>query len=93
MCYRPTNLDSHGHPDSLDNSNPDVDTIGVGPYENVFCDPTLLPTPMSIPRLFVPSTHRRLVIARHLLTAAATTFIHGCPLDPESGQVAFSTDW
>ena len=47
---------------------------------------------MGIPRLFVPSTvtHRRLSIARHLLTAAARTFIHWCPLDPERIQVAFS---
>ena len=47
---------------------------------------------MGIPRLFVPSTHRCLgsISRRHgPLTAAARTFIHGCPLDPEKVQVAF----
>ena len=61
------------------------------PSGNLLCGPTLLPTPMSIPRLFVPSTHRLLgIIARRFLTAAARTFIHGCSLGPEKGQVAFS---
>ena len=78
--------------------NPDTTSISclvpIGPSGNLFCDPTLLPTPMGIPRLFIASTHRRLGIARHLLTVAARTFIHGCPLDPEKGEICFlSTDW
>ena len=52
--------------------------------------PIPLPTPLGIPRLFVASTHRRLGVASALLTAAAETFILGCPLDPKKGEVAFS---
>lgn len=52
--------------------------------------PTPLPTPLGIPRLFVSSTHRRLGVACTLLTAAADTFILGCPLDPKKGEVAFT---
>ena len=79
-------------PNLVDNPNKTDTTslVPIGPSGNLFCDPVLLPTPMGIPRLFVPSTHRRLGIARRLLVAAARTFIHGCPLDPEKGQVAFS---
>ena len=78
-------------PYAVDNPNPDATSlVPIGPSGNIFCEPVLLPTPMDIPRLFVPSTHRRLGIARRLLTAAARTFINECPLDPEKGQVAFS---
>ncbi|KAI0687134.1 hypothetical protein BC835DRAFT_1512826 [Cytidiella melzeri] len=52
--------------------------------------PTPLPTPLGISRLFVSSSHRRLGIGSRLLTAAASTFVHGCPLDPKKGEVAFS---
>lgn len=52
--------------------------------------PTPLPTPLGIPRLFVSSAHRRLGVASTLLTAAAETFILGCPLDPKKGEVAFT---
>ena len=52
--------------------------------------PTPLPTPLGISRLFVSSSQRRLGIGSRLLTAAATTFVHGCPLDPKKGEVAFS---
>ncbi|KAG5635920.1 hypothetical protein H0H81_009661 [Sphagnurus paluster] len=64
--------------------------IAVDTGAGLFCHPTPLPTPMGISRLFVPSTHRRQGIARHLLSAAAATFIHGCPLDPRKGEVAFT---
>jgi len=57
---------------------------------NLCCSPEPLPTPMGISRLFVSSSHRRLGIAQSLLDAASATFIHGCPLDPTIGQVAFS---
>jgi N-acetyltransferase len=56
----------------------------------VFCYPERLPTPMGVARLFVASSHRRMGIATALLDAAATTFIHACPLSPERGEVAFS---
>ena len=56
----------------------------------LFCSPTPLPTPLGIPRLFVSSAHRHKGIASLLLGAAARTFIHGCPLRPELGHVAFS---
>jgi len=56
----------------------------------LFCHPEPLPTPMGIPRLFVPCTYRRQGIASALLDAAAATFIRGCPIDPKLGQVAFT---
>ncbi|KAG6833385.1 hypothetical protein H0H87_008002 [Tephrocybe sp. NHM501043] len=64
--------------------------IAVNSSTGLFCHPKPLPTPLGISRLFVPSTHRRQGVARHLLSAAAETFIHGCPLDPKKGQVAFT---
>ncbi|KAG5716850.1 N-acetyltransferase ECO1 [Termitomyces sp. T112] len=64
--------------------------IAVDPSASLFCHPKLLPTPLGISRLFVPATQRRQGVARHLLSAAAETFIHGCPLDPRGGQVAFT---
>ncbi|KJA26935.1 hypothetical protein HYPSUDRAFT_36105 [Hypholoma sublateritium FD-334 SS-4] len=64
--------------------------VAVDADTNLFCSPTPLPTPMGVPRLFVPSSHRRLGIAHALLDAAAATFIYGCPLDPQRGQIAFS---
>jgi len=64
--------------------------VAVDPGSGLFCHPTPLPTPLGIPRLFVPSAHRRQGIASRLLSAAAATFIHGCPLDPAKGQVAFT---
>ena len=64
--------------------------VAVDADTNLFCSPTPLPTPMGVPRLFVPSSHRRLGIAHALLEAAAATFVYGCPLGPGRGQVAFS---
>ncbi|RDB31008.1 N-acetyltransferase ECO1 [Hypsizygus marmoreus] len=69
---------------------PTATLIAVDADTGVFCHPTPLPTPLGIPRLFVPSAHRRQGIASHLLSAAAETFIHGCPLDPRKGQIAFT---
>ncbi|KAG8762420.1 hypothetical protein FRC11_009502 [Ceratobasidium sp. 423] len=57
---------------------------------NIYCDPTPVPATLGIPRLFVVPSHRRQGIARALLDAAAKTAIWGCPLDPTSGQIAFS---
>lgn len=64
--------------------------ISVDPSTNLYVNPTPLPTPMGIPRLFVSSSHRRLGIASRLLTTASQTFILGCPLDPSKGEVAFT---
>lgn len=66
------------------------DLVVVDSGTGLFCHPDPLPTPMGIPRLFVPSTYRRQGIASALLDAAAANFIHGCPLDPRKGQVAFT---
>lgn len=64
--------------------------VAVDTSSGLFCHPTPLPTPLGITRLFVPSAHRRQGIATQLLSAAAATFIHACPLDPTKGQVAFT---
>ena len=64
--------------------------VAVDASSGLFCHPTPLPTPLGITRLFVPSAHRRQGIATQLLSAAAATFIHACPLDPTKGQVAFT---
>ncbi|KAJ7684649.1 hypothetical protein DFH06DRAFT_1313050 [Mycena polygramma] len=64
--------------------------VAVDTSSGIFCHPAALPTPLGIPRLFVSSTHRRQGVASKLLSAAAETFIYGCPLDPRKGQVAFT---
>ncbi|CAE6409764.1 unnamed protein product [Rhizoctonia solani] len=82
------------HIDELQASNtpkPDLVCVDIGSSGgNVYCDPNLIPTTLGIPRLFVVPSHRRQGIARTLLDAAARTAIWGCPLDPSSGQIAFS---
>ena len=69
---------------------PTAALVAVDTSTGLFCHPAPIPTPLGIPRLFVPLAHRRQGIASHLLSAAAKTFIHGCPLDPRKGQVAFT---
>ncbi|KAL0947427.1 hypothetical protein HGRIS_013539 [Hohenbuehelia grisea] len=64
--------------------------VAVDTSTGLFCDPTPLPTPLGIPRMFVSLSHRRQGVASKLLSAAASTFIHGCPLDPRKGEVAFT---
>ncbi|KAF8837011.1 hypothetical protein BDN67DRAFT_973499 [Paxillus ammoniavirescens] len=64
--------------------------VAVDTSSGLFCHPTALPTPLGIPRLFVSSAHRRQGIASQLLSTTAATFIHGCPLDPLKGDVAFT---
>lgn len=75
---------------SFGNTERQQHLVTVDSGTGLFCHPQRLPTPMGIPRLFVPSTYRRQGIASALLNAAAATFIHGCPLDPKLGQVAFT---
>ena len=64
--------------------------VAVDTTSGLFCHPEGLPTPLGIPRLFVSLAHRRKGIASRLLSAAAATFIHGCPLDPLNGDIAFT---
>ncbi|KAI6019743.1 hypothetical protein F5J12DRAFT_486362 [Pisolithus orientalis] len=71
-------------------TKPMTSLVAVDVASGLFCHPTALPTPLGVPRLFVSSSHRRQGIATRLLTAAAETFIHGCPLDPLKGEVAFT---
>ncbi|KAF7322588.1 zf-C2H2-3 domain-containing protein [Mycena chlorophos] len=71
-------------------SSPTAKLVAVDTSTGIFCHPKPLPTPLGIPRLFVPSTHRRQGVASKLLSAAAATFVYGCPLDPRKGQVAFT---
>ncbi|KAF9453262.1 hypothetical protein P691DRAFT_659101 [Macrolepiota fuliginosa MF-IS2] len=78
--------DSNGDGDE----NPEQRLVAVDSGTGLFCRPDPLPTHMGIPRLFVPSTYRRQGIASELLNAAAATFVHGCPLDPKRGEVAFT---
>ncbi|KAF9001889.1 hypothetical protein BDQ17DRAFT_557501 [Cyathus striatus] len=82
-------------PDRISCSNDSLEAIQkqlvtLDAASGLFCYPEPLPTPMGIPRIFVSASHRRQGIASDLLTAAAKTFIHGCPLNPRMGQVAFT---
>ncbi|KAI0780741.1 hypothetical protein BD413DRAFT_682400 [Trametes elegans] len=69
---------------------PTASLLPVDSATNLYVHPAPLPTPLGIPRLFVSSAHRRLGIASRLLSAAAASFILGCPLDPAKGEVAFT---
>ncbi|KAF8274980.1 hypothetical protein EI94DRAFT_1768304 [Lactarius quietus] len=71
-------------------SPPTARLVSVDPSSGLFCRPEPLPTPMGISRLFVPSAYQRRGIALRLLDTAAATFVHGCPLDPTCGEVAFT---
>ncbi|KAI0636784.1 hypothetical protein C8Q77DRAFT_1094610 [Trametes polyzona] len=75
---------------SPSDATPPPALLPVDSSSNLYVHPAPLPTPLGIPRLFVSSAHRRLGIASRLLTAAAQTFILGCPLDPARGEVAFT---
>ncbi|ORX36301.1 hypothetical protein BD324DRAFT_651542 [Kockovaella imperatae] len=56
----------------------------------VVCDPTLLPTPLGIHRLFTVPAYRNLSLSRTLLNAACEHTIYGMTIDPSKGHVAFS---
>lgn len=82
---------SNSSPDATGSASTSSNLVWVdGEDGGIFCDPKPLPTPLGIPRLFVPSEYRHKGIASALLTAAAKTCIYGCPLDPTKGEVAFS---
>ncbi|KAI0664582.1 hypothetical protein C8Q70DRAFT_938209 [Cubamyces menziesii] len=76
--------------DALQSTAATTTLLPVDSSTNLYVHPTPLPTPLGIPRLFVSSAHRRLGIASRLLSAAAATFILGCPLNPARGEVAFT---
>ena len=69
---------------------PTARLVSVDTNSSLFCRPEPLSTPMGIPRVFVPSAFQRRGIALRLLDAAAMTFVHGCPLNPRRGEVAFT---
>lgn len=69
---------------------PTATMVAVDTSTGLFCHPAQLSTPMGIPRLFVPSSHRRMGVASRLLDAACRTFIYGCELDPRKEEVAFT---
>ncbi|KAI0006066.1 hypothetical protein BJV74DRAFT_801955 [Russula compacta] len=69
---------------------PTARLVSVDTNSSLFCRPEALSTPMGIPRVFVPSVYQRRGIALRLLDAAAATFVHGCPLNPHCGEVAFT---
>lgn len=69
---------------------PTARLVSVDTNSSLFCRPEPLSTPMGIPRVFVPSAFQRRGIALRLLDAAAMTFVHGCPLSPRLGEVAFT---
>ncbi|KAL1746102.1 hypothetical protein HDZ31DRAFT_81500 [Schizophyllum fasciatum] len=77
-------------PKSSPGTPPTATMVAVDTSTGLFCHSTQLPTPMGIPRLFVPSSHRRMGIASRLLDAACRTFIYNCHLDPRKGEVAFT---
>jgi len=80
-----------GSSSSRDDARPSSrDIVQIDSTTPLFVQPTPLPTPMGISRLFVARSHRRSGIAMKLLSAASETFIHGCKLDPKLGQVAFT---
>ena len=56
----------------------------------VICDPTRLPTPLGMHRLFTVPSYRSLGLARLLLDAACQHTVYGCHFDPLKGDVAFS---
>ncbi|EIW68890.1 hypothetical protein TREMEDRAFT_68850 [Tremella mesenterica DSM 1558] len=56
----------------------------------VICDPTPLPTPLGIHRLYTIPSYRSLGTARHLLDCAARHTVYGCTFDPTKGEAAFS---
>jgi len=80
----------HGKQNDADGAPLTATLVVVDTDSGLFCDPRPLPTPLGIPRLFVPSAHRRQGIATRLLDAAAATFIHGCELSARLGDVAFT---
>jgi len=90
LACNPVDSDSDDSTAPPSSPTPTATLVAVDTSTGLFCHPAPLPTPLGIPRLFVPSTHRRLGIASKLLSAAARTFVHGCPLDPSKGQVAFT---
>ncbi|ESK92893.1 hypothetical protein Moror_9049 [Moniliophthora roreri MCA 2997] len=90
MEIAPSKSTSRSSEQDSNSSIPRQQLVMVDSSSGIFCYPTPLPTPLGITRIFVSPAHRRQGAATKLLSAAARTFVHGCALDPRSGQVAFS---
>jgi N-acetyltransferase len=71
-------------------SNTKLIPVHIDPTTSLYLDPAPLPTSLGVSRIFVSSSYRRQGIAHHLLNQAARTFLRGCELDPEDGEIAFS---
>ncbi|KZT53168.1 hypothetical protein CALCODRAFT_501377 [Calocera cornea HHB12733] len=79
-------------PSTNDDSLPDTSKAVMIDSDDggLYCDPTPLPTPLGISRLWTSAQHRKKGIASVLLNAGCRRTVYGCELDPEKGQVAFS---
>ncbi|WVQ73755.1 hypothetical protein IAR50_003335 [Cryptococcus sp. DSM 104548] len=64
--------------------------VETGGFGSVSCEPTPLPTPLGIHRLYTIPSYRSHHLSTHLLNAACAHTVYGCELDPKKGQVAFS---
>ncbi|WVW79992.1 hypothetical protein I302_101965 [Kwoniella bestiolae CBS 10118] len=64
--------------------------VESGGFGSVTCDPTPLPTPLGIHRLYISPSYRSKNLSEHLLNASCSNTIYGCNLDPTKGEVAFS---
>ncbi|EJU00240.1 hypothetical protein DACRYDRAFT_68483, partial [Dacryopinax primogenitus] len=75
-----------------DNRTTEGRTIMIDSDESggLYCDPTPLPTPLGVSRLWTSAQHRKKGIATVLLDAACRRTVYGCELDPRAGHVAFS---
>ncbi|WWC87706.1 uncharacterized protein L201_002598 [Kwoniella dendrophila CBS 6074] len=64
--------------------------IESGGFGSVTCDPTSLPTPLGIHRLYISPSYRSNSLSIHLLNASCSNTIYGCSFDPLKGEIAFS---
>ncbi|OXG46127.1 hypothetical protein J010_05855 [Cryptococcus neoformans] len=65
-------------------------TIETGGFGSVTCDPTPLPTPLGIHRLYTTPSYRSHSLSSRLLDVACEHTVYGCTFDPKKGEVAFS---
>ncbi|ODO06180.1 hypothetical protein L198_01412 [Cryptococcus wingfieldii CBS 7118] len=73
-----------------DGEGVDKKVVETGGFGSVSCEPTHLPTPLGIHRLYTIPSYRSHHLSTHLLNAACAHTVYGCELDPKKGQVAFS---
>ncbi|WVO20091.1 uncharacterized protein IAS62_001381 [Cryptococcus decagattii] len=65
-------------------------TIESGGFGSVTCDPTPLPTPLGIHRLYTTPSYRSYSLSSRLLDVACEHTVYGCTFDPRKGEIAFS---